>query len=190
MISKELFDAIRADFVLSQEFLELAEFYRPGIEFVCHHNSYLVAGFLQQRGNGNLHWATGYYQCHDPEKRIHHSWIKLVQDGKTVAIFELDSCQLHEAGGYENDPMPSGYIPGFSASYSVATSIADPDLVELSEEAKESPWVVSSREVISRYIEFNEVLPDIDFADLDELGRETAEEFEAVLELRAELASE
>jgi hypothetical protein len=190
MISKELFDAIRTDFVESQEFIELVEFYRPGMELVCHHNSYLVAGFLERRGNGNMHWVTGYYQCHDPEKRIHHSWIKLVQDGKTAAIFEFDPRQLHEAGGYDDDPMPSGQIPELSTSFPGTASIVDPKLVKLSEEAKDSPWVVSSREVISRYVEFDQVMPEIDFADLDELGREVGEEFEAFAEFRAEDASE
>ena len=190
MVSKEEFAAIEADFIESQEFIELAEYYRPGMAFVCHHNSYLVAGFLQRRGYESLHWATGHYQCCDPDKRIHHSWIRLVRSGKIAAIFEFDPRQLHEAGGYENDPMPSGRIPEFAMTISGIASVVDPDLVELSEEAKESPWVVSSQEVISRYVEFNQVMPDIDFADLDKLGREVGEEFEVLLELRAEDASE
>ena len=191
MVSKEEFTAIQADFVESQEFIELAEFYRPGMDFVCHHNAYLVAGFLQRRGYESLHRATGYYQCREPEKRIHHSWIKLVRDGKIAAIFEFDPRQLHEAGGYANDPMPSGQIPEFSMTVSGTASIVDPDFVELPEEAKESRWVVSSRDVLSRYVEIDYLVPDdIDFADLDELGMEVSEEFDALLELRAETASE
>ena len=58
MVSKEVFTAIQADFVESQEFTELAEFYRPGMTFVCHHNAYLVAGFLQRRGHEEP--ATGH----------------------------------------------------------------------------------------------------------------------------------
>ena len=191
MVSKEVFTAIQADFVESQEFIELAEYYRPGMTFVCHHNAYLVAGFLQRRGHESLHRVTGYYQCREPEKRIHHSWIKLVRDGKTAAIFEFDPRQLHEAGDYENDPMPSGQIPEFSMTVSGIASIVDPDLVELPEEAKESRWVVSSREVLSRYVEIDYLVPDdIDFDDLDELGKDVSEEFDALLELRAEDASE
>ena len=191
MVSKEVFTAIQADFVESQEFTELAEFYRPGMTFVCHHNAYLVAGFLQRRGHESLQRVTGYYQCREPEKRIHHSWIKLVRDGKTAAIFEFDPRQLHEAGGYENDPMPSGQIPEFSMSVPGIASIVDPDLVDLPDEAKESRWVVSSKEILSRYVEIDYLVPDdIDFADLDELGMEVSEEFDALLELRAETASE
>ena len=190
MVSKEEFAAIQADFVESQEFIELAEYYRPDMTFVCHHNTYLVAGFLQRRGYESLHWVTGYYQCRDLEKRIHHSWIKLVRDGKTAAIFEFDPRQLHEAGGYENDPMPSGQIPEFSMTISPIASIVDPDMVELPEDAKESRWVVPSREVLSRYVEIDYLVPEIDFADLDEFGMETSEEFDILRELRDEDASE
>ena len=87
--------------------------------------------------------------------------------------------------------MPSGQIPEFSMTVSGIASIVDPDLVELPEEAKESRWVVSSREILSRYVEIDYLVPDdIDFADLDELGMEVSEEFDALLELRAEDASE
>ena len=70
-------------------------------------------------------------------------------------------------------------------------SIVDPDLVELPDEAKKSRWVVSSKEILSRYVEIDYLVPDdIDFDDLDELGMEVSEEFDALLELRAENDSE
>lgn len=190
MVSKELFAAIHADFIESQEFLEHAECYRRGMKFVCHHNSYLVAAFLQRRGNACVQWVTGYYQCRESEKRIHHSWIKLVHNGQIAVILELDPHQLHEAGDYENDLMPSGHIPELSMALSGIASIVDPALVELSDEARESRWVVASKDILSRYVEFNQVLPDIDFADLDNLGTEVAEEYDALQDLVAEDASE
>ena len=190
MVSQQDFTTIHTDFIESQEFIEHAECYRPGMKFVCHHNSYLVAAFLQRRGHKGLNWVTGYYQCREPEKRIHHSWIKLVHNGQIAAILELDPHQLHEAGGYENDLMPSGHIPEFSMPFSGIASIVDPALVELSDEAKESRWIVASKDIISRYTEFNQVLPDIDFADLDELGSEVAEEYDALRELLAEDGAE
>ena len=190
MVSKKEFAAIRADFVESQEFIDIAHHYRRGMDFVCHHNAYLVAGFLQRRGHESLQWASGYYQCREPAKRIHHSWIKLARDGKTVAIFEFDPRQLYEQGGYENDLMPSGHIPEISMTISGAASIVDPDLVELPEEAKESPWVVFSREILLRYVENDDLVPQIDFADLDELGVEALEEFDVIREFLNENASE
>src|SRR5271165_7101480 len=129
MVSKEQFDAIHADFIESQEFLDLAHHNGRGIDFVCHHNAYLVAGFLQRHGLECLIWTCGYYQCRDPEKRIRHSWIKLDRDGRTVAILELDPLQLHEAGGYESDLMPSGRIPESSVIFGGIASIVDPDMV-------------------------------------------------------------
>ena len=59
--------------------------------------------------------------------------------------------------------MPSGHIPEFSMTISGAASIVDPELVELPEEAKESRWVVSSREVMLRYVEDDDLVPKIDF---------------------------
>jgi len=86
--------------------------------------------------------------------------------------------------------MPCGHIPEFSMSVSGTASIVDPDIVELPEEAKESRWVVSSREILYRYVEVDCLVPEIDFTDLDELGKEVSEEFDVLLELRAESASE
>ena len=189
MVSKEEFVAIRADFVESQEFIDIAHDRHRGRDLVCHHNAYLVAGFLQRRGHESLHWVSGYYQCRDPEKRIHHSWIKLARDGKTVAIFEFDPRQLHEQGGYEHDLMPSGHIPEISMTVSGTASIVDPELVELPEDAKESRWVVPSGEVLRRYVENDDLVPQIDFADLDELGVKAQEEFDALREFLNENAS-
>lgn len=182
MVSKEEFGAIRADFVESQEFIQFAHDLRRGTDFVCHHNAYLVAGFLHRRGHESLQWVSGYYQCREPGKRIHHSWIKLARDGQTAAIFEFDPRQLHEQGGYENDLMPSGHIPEISMTISGAASIVDPDLVELPEDAMDSPWVVSSREVMRRYIENDDLMPQIDFADLDGLGVDALEGFDLTCE--------
>ena len=82
-------------------------------------------------------------------------------------------------------------FPNFSMTISPIASIVDPDMVELPEEAKESRWpVVPSREVLSRYVEIDYRVPEIDFADLDELGMETSEEFDILCELRDEDASE
>lgn len=191
MVSKEEFAALQADFIESQEFIDIVHDRHQGrSDFVCHHNAYLVATFLQRRGHESLQWVCGYYQCREPEKRIHHSWIKLARDGKTVAIFEFDPRQLYEGGGYENDPMPSGHIPYFSMTISPVASIVDPELVELPEEAKESSWVVSSKEVLRRYVEHDDLLPQIDFAELDEIGIEALEEFEAIRDFLHDNASE
>jgi hypothetical protein len=186
MVSKEEFAAIWDDFVMSQEFMDMAHELRRGMDFPCHHNAYLVAGFLERLGHESLRCISGYYQCRDQEKRIHHSWIKLARDGKTLAILELDPRQLHEAGGYKNDLMPSGYVPEMAMNITGIASIVDPNLVELSKEAKESPWVVSSKEVLLRYVEGVELVPEIDFADLDDLGFEAQEEFDLYRELRNE----
>jgi len=181
---------LQADFVESQEFLDTAEEIRRDMNFICHHNAYLVAGFLQRQGHEDLRCVVGYYQCREWEKRIHHSWIKLGRDGKTVAILELDPKQLHEGGGYENDPMPSGYIPEMSMTISGIALIVDLDLVALSEDAKESRWVVSSKDVLLRYVEDDDLVPQIDFAELDEIGLEAQEEFAAFREFLSENASE
>jgi hypothetical protein len=186
MVSKEEFDSLETDFIASQEFVDIAEESRHDMKFVCHHNAYLVAGFLQRRGHEGLYCVSGYYRCRGPENRIHHSWIKLIRDEKTVAIFELDPKQLHEEGCYENDLMPSGYIPEMSMTISGAASIVDPDLVELSEATKESRWVVSSREILLRYIEDAALVPQIDFDDLDEIGIEAQEVFDEACEFRNE----
>jgi len=190
MLSKEEFTAIETDFDDSEEFIQIANALRRGMDFVCHHNAYLVAGFLRRRGHKSLHWASGYYQCREPEDRIRHSWIKLVRDRKTVAILEFDPRQLHERGGYENDLMPSGYIPEIAGMFPVIASIVDPDLVELPDEAKGSRWVVASRDVLLRFVENHGLVPQIDFAYLDEIGTKASEEFVRFRELWNESASE
>ncbi len=105
-------------------------------------------------------------------------------------IFEFDPRQLHEQGGYENDPMPSCHIPEISMTVSGVAAIVDPDLVELPEEAKESRWVVSSRKVLGRYVEHGGLMPEIDFDDLDQLGIEAQAEFELFREFLDETDSE
>jgi len=49
MFNKLAFAALDNDFVESQEFVEIARDRGRGSKFVCHHNSYLVAGFLRRR---------------------------------------------------------------------------------------------------------------------------------------------
>lgn len=183
MVDKAEFAAIEADFIESQEFVDIAHEHELSVDFRCHHNAYLVAAFLQRRGHENLHWASGYYQCRDPEVRIHHSWIKLTRAGKTLAIFEYDPRQLHEKGGYEGDLMPSANVPEFSIPIPGIASIVDPDLVELPEETKESRWVVSSREILLRYVEDDDLTPDIDFDELDMIARDAMETFGYMREL-------
>ena len=179
IIPEELFATIHADFIDSQDFIDFAHhFYRDDVDFRCHHNSYLVAGFLQRRGHAYLQWTSGYYQCRDSALRIHHSWIKLVYNGKIAAIFEFDPMQLYERGGYDNDPMPSGNIPEFAMTTTGTASIIDPDMVDLPENEKDSRWVVSSKEVLSRYVEHDFCTPDIDFELLDAVGLDMQEEFD------------
>lgn len=190
MVNKEEFAAIHTDFIESQEFIELAHDFRSSMDFRCHHNAYLVAAFLQRRGHEGLPCVTGYYQCREPTKRVHHTWVKLVRDGKTAAIFEFDPRQLHEQGGYEDDLMPSGHVPEFSMQLTPIVSIVDPDLVDLSEEARKSPWVVPSNKVLLRYVEDDGLVPRIDFAELDELAVEALEVFDSFREFRNENARE
>lgn len=190
MIKKQEFAALLADFIESQEFVEIAHSNHRSVDFVCHHNAYLVAAFLQRRGYKNLHLVSGYYQCREPASRIHHSWIKLTRGGKTLAILEFDPRQLHEKGGYENDLMPSAIAPGIPIPITGTASIVDPDLVELPEEAIESKWVISSREILLRYVEDFGLLPNIDCADLDKIGVEAMEHFELIRQSIDDIESE
>lgn len=178
MLNKEEFARLHADFIKSQQVVEIAHWNHRGLDFVCHHNAYLVARFLQDMGHEDLHWVTGYYQCYKPKRQIHHSWIKIARAGSTVAIFEFDPRQLYERGGYEDDLMPSGNIPEFCITISGVACIVDPDLVELPTEAMQSPWVVSSKEVLLRYVENSDLKPDLDFAELDWIGSDAREEFD------------
>jgi hypothetical protein len=86
--------------------------------------------------------------------------------------------------------MPSGHVPEFSMTISPVASIVDPELVALPEEAKESSWVVSSKEVLLRYVENDDLMPEIDFAELDEIGIEALEEFEAIRDILNDNAAE
>jgi hypothetical protein len=190
MLDKNAFASLRSDFIESQEFIEIAHDRRRGMNFVCHHNSYLVAGFLLRRGHESIRWVSGYYRCHESMKPVHHSWLSLTIDGQTAAIFEFDPRQLHGRGGYENDLMPSGHIPEFSMTISPIASIVDPELVDLPDDSKESQWVVESKNLLMRYVENDALAPDIDFADLDELGREAQEDFDAYREFLKEIGPE
>ena len=182
MLDKNAFASLDTDFVDSQDFIEIAHDRRDGMNFVCHHNSYLAAGFLRRRGHDGIRWVSGYYQCHESVKSIHHSWLALTIDGKTAAIFEFDPRQLHKGGGYQNDPMPSGHIPEFSITITPIATIVDPGMVDLPDEAKDSRWVVQSKDVLMRYVEDQTLAPDINFDDLDKLALEAQEDFDACRE--------
>jgi hypothetical protein len=177
MVSEEEFAKLHNDFISSQDFIQYAHDRQPNTDFVCHHNAYLVTFFLQRLGHEDLRWVSGYYQCSEPERRIRHSWIKLVRDRKLVAIFEFDPRQLHEKGKYEGDLMPSGYVPRFSINTSGTASIVDPDLVAVPEEEREFPWVVPSSEILLRYVEDDDLVPELDFADLDKLAVEAQQDY-------------
>jgi hypothetical protein len=178
MLDKNAFANLNLDFVESQDFIEIAHSRRRSMNFVCHHNSYLVAGFLRRRGHVGIEWISGHYRCHEPAKRIHHSWLTLTIDGNTAAIFEFDPRQLYKRGGYENDPMPSGYFPEFAITISPIASIVDPGMVDLPDESRDAQWIVQSKAVLMRYVEDEALVPDINFADLDTLGLEVQEEFD------------
>jgi len=82
MLDRNAFATLESDFIESQEFIEIAHDRRRGMNFVCHHNSYLVAGFLQRRGHAGIRSVSGYYRCHESVKSIRHSWLTLTIDGR------------------------------------------------------------------------------------------------------------
>ena len=86
--------------------------------------------------------------------------------------------------------MPSGRIPESSVIFGGIASIVDPDMVELSQEAKESRWVVASKDVLRRYTEDIDLAPQIDFAELDRLEIEASEEFDSYREFLDENAAD
>jgi len=65
-------------------------------------------------------------------------------------------------------------------------SIIAPGMVDLPDDAKDSRWVVQSKEVLLRYVENEALAADIDFADLDKLGLEAQEDFDAYQEFLKE----
>jgi hypothetical protein len=178
MLDKGTFAKLRNDFVESQEFIEFAHQRRRDINFVCHHNAYLVAGFLQRRGHADVRWITGYYKCSSPGKIIHHSWLAVTVIGRTAVIFEFDPRQLHDTAGYDDDPMPSGLVPELSITISPIATIIDPDLIDLTDELRESRFVVSSKDVLRRYVADPTHPPNIDTNDLDRLGLESQGDFD------------
>jgi hypothetical protein len=140
--------------------------------FVCHHNAYLVAGFLKQCGH-NCRWISGYYQCNPPAPPVHHSWIDVIANSRRAAIFEFDPRQLFDRGGYYEDQMPSGEIPELGIRISPIAIIVSSELVELPDDPEDLRFVVTSQEVLGRYVQDHTLALDIDFNYLDELAEKS-----------------
>src|SRR6185437_4384449 len=153
MLSKEQFITLDRDFVESQDFVELVGDVDVscGRDFVCHHNAYLVAGFLNWRGQA-CRWMTGRYRCKPPAPDVHHSWVEITVGGGPAVIFEFDPRQLFERGGYADDLMPSGHIPKLGMRITPVAIIVSPYVVELPDDRYGLPFVVSSQDVLDRYV--------------------------------------
>lgn len=180
MIPKEQFTAFEQDYIESQDFVQLVHDMDPTIMFVCHHNAYLVAGFLARRGH-DCRWISGYYKCNPSTRLVHHSWVEVNVDGKPAVILEFDPRQLFIQGGYENDPMPSGEVPEFEIQITPIATIVDPELVELPDITNEL-FIVASQDVLSRYVQDRTSTPDIDLDRLDKLAQEAHPHYEEMLE--------
>jgi hypothetical protein len=178
MLDAHSFAKLDEDFVRSQELIGIAHDLRRDIQFVCHHNAYLVAKFLRRQGHSEIRLSSGYYQCYESSRRIHHSWLAMEVNGEAIAILEFDPRQLYEQGGYPEDLMPSGRIPELTVTITPTARIVDPDYVELTQVDKESRWVVSSKVVLARYVKDATVTPDLNREDLDDLYAEALALFE------------
>jgi len=172
MLTKEQFASLKRDFIVSQDFVQIAHDVDRTVNFVCHHNAYLVAGFLKGLGH-DCRWLSGYYRCNPPAPPVRHSWIEVNADGKPAVILEFDPRQLFDRGDYEKDLMPSGEIPELKMRITPIAMIVAPGLVELPDDADELRFIVPSQEVFNRYVQNRTLTPDIDFERLDELAKES-----------------
>ena len=170
MITRDYIVQLHEDLQRSWQVVKEAHYVGQGIDFVCHHNSYIAWKYLKGIGHDRLLWRNGIYITANPATPVRHSWITLESSGSVLAVLELDPFQLRDRGGYSDDLMPDTRIgPLGIKAYGVAV-IVDPALVEQPHAQISNHWIVLSAEVMARFQQDASRVPtDIDIDKLESL---------------------